>query len=449
MLMTLATGILIDGPVTGISYNSDVIVGTVTCMYSNGNEAFCGFKKRFTDFYKDVKGPIDAVKDVSGVMKSACKGGVDAARKVLGLIGQQNAIPNCDALNKLDLDPRKLFKIKETLQGLKPKFKGDIKEKKNKATERVKFFKTIIRKTISYLKKTFYIATLLFMMYDGYNYLLKYKSDDSFDNTDVDRSLRYLWENENYEELTPLRNWEKEEIKVSRDVKLTKAELRRIFRLTMPSMVFSGLAIALILADAGLAAFLGLIRNSGQGIKGQASKITNNCLPNPLETDVVKFAILACIIVLCFVTCFSDAYSRRWRSMICNLFYPETAMARARYLYAKIVAGRFLRKVKLKSIAIREKKRQDFEEENSIGGRMKCCAGMCKCCGKGSKIVCHGCGFKVESQSTNEEQFTDFKGAMVTVTICEDCKKDLDAPGKAVEGISLEEFGVAMKNDDF
>ena len=45
------------------------------------------------------------------------------------------------------------------------------------------------------------------------SYLLKYKSDDSFDNTDVDRSLRYLWENENYEELTPLRNWEKEETK--------------------------------------------------------------------------------------------------------------------------------------------------------------------------------------------------------------------------------------------
>ena len=46
------------------------------------------------------------------------------------------------------------------------------------------------------------------------------------------------------------------------------------------------------------------------------------------------------------------------------------------------------------------------------------------------QIVCHGCGFKVESQSTNEEQFTAFDGKMVTVTICEDCKKDLDAPGK-------------------
>ena len=32
----------------------------------------------------------------------------------------------------------------------------------------------------------------------------------------------------------------------------------------MPSMVFSGLAIALIIADAGLAAFLGLIRDIGK-----------------------------------------------------------------------------------------------------------------------------------------------------------------------------------------
>ena len=46
------------------------------------------------------------------------------------------------------------------------------------------------------------------------------------------------------------------------------------------------------------------------------------------------------------------------------------------------------------------------------------------------QVVCHGCGFKVESQSTNEEQFTSVDGKMVTVTICEDCKKDLDAPGK-------------------
>jgi len=371
-----------------------------------------------------------------------------AGKIITGLTGEK-VTPDCDAFKSLD--PKKLFNIEGTIKGLKPKFAGDIKGMKNQATGAFKTTVKIIKTIINYCKKIFYIATLLFMMYDGYNYLLKYKSDETFDNTDVDRSLRYLWENENYEELTPLSNWEKEETKVARDIKLTKAELRRIFRLTMPSMVFSGLAIILIIADAGLAAFLGLIRDIGsptiKGAKGTVS--ADKCLPNPLETDVVKFVFLICIMILCFVTCFSDAYTRRWRSTICNLFYPETAIARARYLYAKIVAKRSLRKVKLKSIAIREKKRQDFEEENSICGRMKCCAGMCKCCGKGSKVVCHGCGFKVESQSTNEEQFTAFDEKMVTVTICEDCKKDLDTQRKAVEGISLEEFGVAMKNDDF
>ena len=54
------------------------------------------------------------------------------------------------------------------------------------------------------------------------------------------------------------------------------------------------------------------------------------------------------------------------------------------------------------------------------------------------QVVCHGCGFKVESKSTNEEQFTDFKGAMVTVTICEDCKKDMDTQGKGCFMSSLQ-----------
>ena len=54
------------------------------------------------------------------------------------------------------------------------------------------------------------------------------------------------------------------------------------------------------------------------------------------------------------------------------------------------------------------------------------------------QIVCHGCGFKVESQSTNEEQFTAFDEKMVTVTICEDCKKDLDTQRKGCFMSSLE-----------
>merc|ERR1712008_124897 len=148
MLMTLAAGVLIDGPVTGISYNSDVIVGTVTCMYSKGNEAFCGFKTKFTDVYKNVKGPIDAVKDVSGAMKKVCEGGLKAFGEIAEVVGQKKAVPNCDALNKLTLDPKKLFKIEETLQGLKPKFTGDIKEKKNRVTEAFKTTAKIIKTII-------------------------------------------------------------------------------------------------------------------------------------------------------------------------------------------------------------------------------------------------------------------------------------------------------------
>ena len=54
----------------------------------------------------------------------------------------------------------------------------------------------------------------------------------------------------------------------------------------------------------------------------------------------------------------------------------------------------------------------------------------------------------VESQSTKEEQFADMDGKMVTVTICDDCRKDLDPQGKYTS--ALEEFGVPpIRNNDF
>ena len=101
-------------------------------------------------------------------MKKVCEGGLKAFGEIAEVVGQKKAVPNCDALNKLTLDPKKLFKIEETLQGLKPKFTGDIKEKKNRVTEAFKTTAKIIKTIISYCKKIFYIATLLFMMYDGY-----------------------------------------------------------------------------------------------------------------------------------------------------------------------------------------------------------------------------------------------------------------------------------------
>ena len=72
----------------------------------------------------------------------------------------------------------------------------------------------------------------------------------------------------------------------------------------------------------------------------------------------------------CFFSCILDAYSARWRSMICNKFFPERAKSRSRYLYKKIMAGRGQRRFQLRLIAIREKFKADRLLEISIGGKL-------------------------------------------------------------------------------
>ena len=97
------------------------------------------------------------------------KGGCDTVGKagdVLNTITQTKVTPDCDALKSLD--PTKIFNIEGTIKGLKPKFAGDIKGLKNQATGTFKTTVNIIKTIINYCKKIFYIATLLFMMYDGY-----------------------------------------------------------------------------------------------------------------------------------------------------------------------------------------------------------------------------------------------------------------------------------------
>ena len=99
-------------------------------------------------------------------MKGACGSTVGTAGKIItGLTGEK-VTPDCDAFKSLD--PKKLFNIEGTIKGLKPKFAGDIKGMKNQATGAFKTTVKIIKTIINYCKKIFYIATLLFMMYDGY-----------------------------------------------------------------------------------------------------------------------------------------------------------------------------------------------------------------------------------------------------------------------------------------
>ena len=91
---------------------------------------------------------------------------VGKAGSFINTLSGKKVTPDCDALKSLD--PTKIFNIEGTIKGLKPKFAGDIKGMKNQATGAFKTTVKIIKTIINYCKKIFYIATLLFMMYDGY-----------------------------------------------------------------------------------------------------------------------------------------------------------------------------------------------------------------------------------------------------------------------------------------
>ena len=97
---------------------------------------------------------------------------------------------------------------------------------------------------------------------------------------------------------------------------------------------------------------------------------TDPCLPKPIKTEKMKLAPLIGIMFACFISCILDAYCARWRSMICNKFFPERATSRSRYLYKKIQAGRGQRRYQLRLIAIREKLKADRLLDISIGGKL-------------------------------------------------------------------------------
>ena len=67
---------------------------------------------------------------------------------------------------------------------------------------------------------------------------------------------------------------------------------------------------------------------------------TDPCLPKPKATDKSMIGWIIFIILFCFLTCLLEAYTSRWRSQICNMFYPNRASSRALYLYKKISTGR-------------------------------------------------------------------------------------------------------------
>ena len=92
-----------------------------------------------------------------------------------------------------------------------------------------------------------------------------YRCDDSFDNKYIDDNIKKKWKKGDESKLTPLRKWEEEEkYQVTTSYKLTKSEMKGILVKLIPTLIFSTVSIALMVADAALYSFMNIIKENGK-----------------------------------------------------------------------------------------------------------------------------------------------------------------------------------------
>ena len=236
---------------------------------------------------------------------------------------------------------------------------GDLLQGQSTATIREKLmtstqhFFDILTTVFSHIKVGFYVLSLLYMLYHANSYLVKYLSDDAFDNMYVNGTL-----DEGFtEKLLPLRNWERKEkyqlTATKKCMKLSSKEYKRIGLLVVIPLLFCIFTIAIIAGDQFFASFIDIMKEHGKfgitftgmdygielnGLLNEVEKgtipmldlqleafdlSTDPCLPVPIWTDWKKLIPLISLVIISLLTCFMDAYLQRLRSQFCNLFYPE------------------------------------------------------------------------------------------------------------------------------
>ena len=145
------------------------------------------------------------------------------------------------------------------------------------------------------------------------------------------------------------------------------------------------------------------------------------CLPDPVHTDMKVIAIIISIVAFCMLTCLLDAYTHRWRSQICNMFFPKRARARALDLYKRVTVGRDHRKkYHLRTVAITEKKKNDLLLKISMLTKLE---HLIRLKIKSNIDMCNGC--HVREQNMKKVDFKDNFGETINVTLCNDCMKDI------------------------
>ena len=74
---------------------------------------------------------------------------------------------------------------------------------------------------------------------------------------------------------------------------------------------------------------------------------TEPCLPDPKRTDLSVLWPIYVLLLACLLSCAVSAYMNRLKHQICNVFFPDRAKERAKFLDREIKAGRGRRKREL------------------------------------------------------------------------------------------------------
>ena len=195
----------------------------------------------------------------------------------------------------------------------------------------------------------------------------------------------------------------------------------------------------------------GMLLNNQESIgqiKVKAFDLTTDpCLPKPKSTDKSMIGWIIFINLFCFLTCLIEAYTCRWRSQICNMFYPNRANSRAMYLYKKIFTGRSRRRLEIRQIGIKEKTKQEKLEKLTLTPKISTFLHkryekftiflypklhlkiqtifrtINSNYGK-ETIYCHGCNSYEAKESSEQKSFKDNLGENIDITLCEDCLKE-------------------------
>ena len=213
--------------------------------------------------------------------------------------------------------------------------------------------------------------SILWLCFQSYQYHLKYRTKDRFDNFYITNQFKKLdakRREQGKPSLLPLKKSEKVKLVDLTQFSLSKPE-KGLFKSGLFTVIMHSLiAGILVLADNGLFALLSLIRRHGQvksevsgkqstniDIKGngaiasfirqmlidnfEAASMFNSiidsdlCLPKPTPPNRFLSITIGALYLLAMLTVLFQAYALRLKRRIAAFYYPERELERLDYLY--------------------------------------------------------------------------------------------------------------------